>query len=74
MEDAVSSHDLGLAVNKFWLSVREVPLTGVVEYLEEGAFFGGCAGYPLVKRIFKQQIKLCRILRKGSEIIIDFNL
>lgn len=60
----LTSHDFRLAVNEFGLPVREVPLAGVVEDLEEGAFFWGCAGYPLVKSIFKQQIKLCGILEK----------
>lgn len=60
----LTSHDFGLAVNKLWLPVREVALAGVVEDLEEGAFFWGRAGYPLVKSIFKQQIKLRRILEK----------
>jgi hypothetical protein len=36
---ALTSHNFGLAVNKLRLPVGEVPLTGVVEDLEEGAFF-----------------------------------
>ena len=38
-ECPLTSHEFGLAVNKFGLPVREVPLAGMVEDLEEGAFF-----------------------------------
>lgn len=66
----LTSHDFGLAVNKLWLPVREVPLAGVVENLEEGAFFWSCAGYPLVKCIFKQQIKFCGILEQTGKLVL----
>ena len=38
-ECPLTSHEFGLAVNKLGLPVREVPLAGMVEDLEEGAFF-----------------------------------
>lgn len=38
-QGSLTSQDFGLAVNELRLPVREVPLAGVVEDLEEGAFF-----------------------------------
>lgn len=64
--DRLTPHQLGLAVDELWFPCRAVALAGVVENLDEGALLSSWTSAPLVKRIFKHQVKLWTVLEENT--------
>lgn len=62
--DGLTPQQLGLAVDELRFPRWAVALAGVVEDLDEGALLSSWTGAPLVKRIFKHQVKLWAVLEE----------
>lgn len=64
----LTPQQFGLAVDELWLPCWAVALAGVVENLDEGALLPRWTSAPLVKGVFKHQVKFWTVLGEKTQI------
>lgn len=63
----LTPQQFGLAVDELWLPCWAVALAGVVENLDEGALLPRWTSTPLVKGVFKHQVKFWTVLGEKTQ-------